>query len=91
MGIDPGPYSLRELAEMLKARGLWEWEQTLTIGQIIVDSRPHFGKGRPKKIDLLRLNPFRESTGPVSRNQGIPIEGDFGEILLDAISRPEQK
>lgn len=56
LGIDPHPYSLRELTEMENARATEEWDHTSAILATIVNCRP-FRKGR--LVDPQKLHPIR--------------------------------
>lgn len=55
LGVDPRPFTLRELALMVDGRGLFEWGQ---VSQILAMICNIYRKPGTPAVDALKLNPF---------------------------------
>ena len=85
MGFDLSPYNLREVSEMVNAKGQYDWGIMLSLGEIIANSQPNFSRKRRPPVKLAHLNPFGKS--PVRQSKGIPLKGELGKAALDSCSK----
>jgi hypothetical protein len=54
LGIDPAPFTLRELYAMYIERGIYDWRQTAAIVTMIYMAAP----AKKKKMDPESINPY---------------------------------
>jgi len=71
-GVDPWPYTFRQLVWMSNAKQRSEWEQTALIAALIHNTNSK----TKRRVD--DFNPFKETSGPRMSNLSI---GDTAKIL----------
>jgi len=87
LGIDVGPYSLRELLWAVDAKRQEEWGK-LGVGVAwIVNSQPNFSSKRRKMIHPDQINPYAKR----KRRRGVRMRGRIATAALDSCSVEAQK
>jgi len=70
--VDPGPYTLRELAWMFKSRQKMEWERTARVSSILANANRDPKKQR-RPFNEVDLNPYRDDD---EQSQSSTAEGE---------------
>ncbi len=65
LGVNPDPFTLRELTQMVKARGEFEWEQTSSLMALVINVIRNPKKSKPTNPN--DLNPYK------TKEKSLPI------------------
>ena len=84
IGIDPGPYSLRQLVWMWEAKRDENWTVMSVAVSWLINTRPRQDKRKRKIVKPEHINPY--SRHRRRRKRGSRLRGDSAEKKLDAAS-----
>jgi len=85
VGVDPGPYTLREMLWMVRGRLRAEWAQTSTLCAVIYNSAPSFGS-RKTMMKPNAFDPYATAEREGAGGSGGVAERVTFKQLLDVMN-----
>ena len=86
-GVEPWPWSLRELCEIANSRQRNEWERALFQAEVVANYAPNFSDTKRKHVEFSQLNPFADPAEPRKRRRrGEQVTGEAGDRILDQLT-----
>lgn len=80
--MEPWRWSLREMVIIAETRGMFEWDYTLFLGEVVANSSPNMGSKRRRPVELQKLNPYRKK----QPRRGRVLTGEAGDKVLETIA-----